>query len=99
MNADEKPLRDEKPMDRLTRMCDAMIDAFTAHPEYQEGDKCVVFLDNDQERMGGPVLNGYDDDHEAIVNVFMHLRAIFRANGQDMEIIGVPNSPEGLEAE
>jgi len=87
-------IRAEEPMDRLTRMCDAMTEAFVNHPEHQEGDKCVVFLDGDGR--GGLVILDYEDDHEAIVNVFMHLRAIFRANGQDMEVIGVPNSPEGL---
>lgn len=86
--------RTEEPHDRLTRVCDAMTKQFDLHPEHQEGDKCIVFLDDG--KRGGLVLHGYDDDLEAIVDLFMHLRAMFRATGRDLEFIGIPDSPEGL---
>lgn len=72
------------PHDRLTRMCDAAIQAFEGHPEYRDGDKCIVFL-NDGKR-GGLVLHGYDDDADAVADLLLHLRAIFRANGKDLQI-------------
>jgi hypothetical protein len=83
----EEPHRTEEPHDRLTRICDAMTNTFDAHPEHQSDDKCIVFLDGDNR--GGLVLHGYDDDMEAMVNLFMHLRAVFRANGKDLEIIAL----------
>jgi hypothetical protein len=80
----ERPIRSREPVDRLTRMCDAAILAFENHPEYLKGDKCIVFLDTDVEKRSGLVLHGYDDDMDALVNLFMHMRAIFRANGKDL---------------
>jgi hypothetical protein len=77
------------PVDRLTRMCDAMTEAFDAHPEHEDGDKCIVFLD-DQEH-GGIVLHGYDDHFEALIALIIHLRAIFRANGQELQLVGIPD--------
>jgi hypothetical protein len=68
-------------------MCDAAIRAFEAHPEYQEDDKCIVFLD-DGER-GGLVLHGYESDTDAMVDLLMHLRAIFRANGKELTLVPI----------
>ena len=84
-----------EPHDRLTRICDRMTATFDMHPELHPSDKCMVFLD-DGER-GGLVLHGYDDDTEAMVNLLMHLRAMFRANGKDLEIITLPNDVGGLD--
>lgn len=79
----ERPTRSEdEPHDRLTRICDAMTNTFEAHPEHHTGDRCVVFLDSDSR--GGLVMYGYDDDAEALANVFAHLRAVFRANGKEL---------------
>ena len=68
---------------------------FDNHPEHRDGDKCMVFLD-DGER-GGIVMDGYDNDHEAIVNLILHLRAMFKANGQNLEIIAIPNDTGALD--
>jgi hypothetical protein len=76
-----------QPHDRLTRICDGMIKTFEAHPEHHQDDKCIIFLDS--ERRGGLVLSGYEDHAEAMVNLFMHMRAVFRANGQDLDIISL----------
>lgn len=81
----DRPTRTEgEPHDRLTRLCAAMTTTLDAHPEHQAGDKCVVFLD-DGDR-GGMVLHGYDDDTEAVADLLMHLRAIMRANGKDLQV-------------
>jgi hypothetical protein len=62
-----------------------MVNTLEAHEEYYDMVKCCIFLD-DGER-GGLVLHGYDNDSEAIVDLFAHLRAIFRANGGDLSIV------------
>jgi hypothetical protein len=79
------PVRSEEPTDRLTRLCAAMTDALDAHPERGD-EKCIVFLDSDSEGRGGLQLHGYDDDREALANLFMHLRAIFKSHGSDLQI-------------
>jgi hypothetical protein len=61
-----------------------MTDAFEAHPEHRDGDRCIVFLD-DHER-GGLQLHGYDDDAEAMAAILSHLKALFEANGARLEI-------------
>lgn len=85
-----------EPHDRLTRICDAMTTVFEAHPE-RGAAKCVVFLDDDEERKGGLVMFGWENDAAAVTAVVMHLRAIFRANGADLEIITVPNDASGID--
>lgn len=85
------PIRTEgEPHDRLTRLCDAMTRTLEAHPEYQEGDKCVVFLDSDVDRAGGLVMHGYDSDSEALADLFMHLRPIFEVNGRHLLFVPLP---------
>ena len=76
-------IRSDEPHERLTRICGAMVDTLEAHPERGE-ERCIVFLKNDRE--GGMVLHGYEDDTEAVADLFTHLRAIFRANGSDLQI-------------
>lgn len=82
---DDRPIRTEgEPHDRLTRLCAAMTDALDAHPERGD-ERCIVFL-QDAER-GGLQLHGYEDDTEAMADLFMHLRAIFRASGKDLMFV------------
>lgn len=76
-----------EPHDHLTRLCAAMTDALEAQPG-SEGVKAVVMLD-DGER-GGIQLHGYDDDTDAMVDLFVHLRAIFNANGKELAFAPFP---------
>lgn len=77
----ELPHRSYEPHDRLTRLCAAMTDALDSHPERGE-EKAIVFL-QDGER-GGLQLHGYDDDTDAMVDLFVHLKALFEANGKTL---------------
>ena len=90
----DEPRRTTEPQDRLTRICAAMTETFDAHPEHDDDDRCIVFLDGGG--LGGLVLHGYDDDTEAMVDLFGHLQALFRANGKDLQFIAVPNDASGL---
>lgn len=87
-NGRSDPIRSDEPHDRLTRLCAAMTDALDAHPERGD-EKCVVFLQSEADQRGGLQLHGYDDDTEAIVDLFMHLRAIFASNGQELVLAGL----------
>jgi hypothetical protein len=87
--SDERRTEGE-PHDRLTRICNVMSTAFEKHPEHRESDRCVIFLNS--ESRGGLVMVGYDDDAEALANVFGHLRAVFRANGKDLLFAPMPQA-------
>ena len=77
--------RTREPHDRLTRICAKMTQTFDLHPEHRDGDKCIVFLDDGHR--GGLVIHGYDDDTEAMVDLLMHLQAIFRSNNKTLDIM------------
>jgi hypothetical protein len=85
--ADER--RTQQPHDRLTRLCAAMTDALDAHPERGD-EKCIVFLQSDADRRGGLQLHGYEDDTDAIVDLFLHLKALFRSKGKDLYFAPIP---------
>jgi hypothetical protein len=81
----KQPRRSEQPQDRLTRICDVMTDALHDHPEFREGDKCMVFMDDGES--AGLVMDGYDDDSQALADLFQHMQAIMKANGKKLDII------------
>jgi hypothetical protein len=83
--------RAEEPVDRLTRMCSAMTTVFEAHSEHRPDDKCIVFLDDG--KRGGIQLFGYEDDTEAMVDLLVHIQALFRANGREIKFAGLPGNP------
>lgn len=81
-----EPRRTEgEPHDRLTRICDAMSKAMDAHPEHRDGDKAILFIDDGHR--GGIVLHGYDSDTDAIADLFVHLQAMFEANGKTLMVL------------
>lgn len=89
--AEEK--RSREAHDRLTRVCDAMLEGAKAHPDYLTGMHCIAFVT--YEERGGVGIDGYDDEGDdsdvvAIAELFMHLRAIMQANGKDMQIVTLP---------
>lgn len=90
---DDAIIKSDIPMDRLTRLCDAMTDGLVEHSEYDEDVKAVVML-LDAER-GGIQLHGYDDDTEAMADILTHLRALFQANGKDLSVVTLPGKGQG----
>lgn len=79
------------PQDRLTRICDDMITTFNKNPEKRENDRAIVFLID--EIKGGIGIAGYDNDGDALIDLIIHLRAIFRARGQDIHFVPVGTTP------
>lgn len=73
--------RDTQAFDRATRLCDTALKAMEATDDYRD-ERLVLFVSGDKER--GLVTSGYDDEIDALVDVFSHLRAIFKANGKDL---------------
>jgi hypothetical protein len=85
------------PQDRLTRVCDSMLETFKQHAETTDGDRAIVFLIGEDKR-GGIALARYEDDKDALLDLFIHLQAIFRANGKDLHIVPVGMTPPGERA-
>jgi hypothetical protein len=81
-----KPTRTEgEPHDKLTRLCAVMTAALEADPDYTDEIKCMVFLDDG--KRGGLQLHNYNNDTEAMADLFVHLTAIFEANGKKMIVV------------
>ena len=76
---------EDEPHDRLTALTVPMVEALRAQPETADV-KCMIFLDDTEAGRGGLVLDGYDSDADAMVNLIMHLKAIFEANGKTLVI-------------
>jgi hypothetical protein len=84
--------RTHEPHDRLTRVADTMLATFGSHAEKRPDDRAIVFL-NDNATKGGIALSGYSDDTEAIADLLIHLRALFRARGQELHIVPAGMTP------
>lgn len=89
----EDVIRSEEPFDRLTRLTVEM----TAPLETPENAdvQAIVFL-HDGERSGIQI-HGYEDQNDAMVDLFVHMKAMFRSVGKDLDFIGVPESPKGID--
>jgi hypothetical protein len=89
----EDVIRSEEPFDRLTRLTVQMTEPL----EQSENDdvQAIIFL-HDGERSGIQI-HGYDDTHDAMADLFIHMKAIFKSMGKDLDFIGVPESPKGLD--
>lgn len=83
------------PHDRLTRIGKDILTNLENHPEAQHGDKCIVMLHNG--KMGGIALHGYENETEAIADMFVHMQAMFGAIGKELQIITIPNDIGGME--
>ena len=76
-----------EPIDRLTRLCSVMVDALEEHPEYGEDVRALVMLNADER--GGIVQHGYDEEEAPIVDLFLHLQAMFQAQGKTLAIVPI----------
>jgi acyl CoA:acetate/3-ketoacid CoA transferase len=82
----------DEPTDRLTRLAAGI----TAGLESEENADVRAIIMLDDGNLGGIMMHGYDDGIEAMTDLLIHMRAIFKAYGKDIELITIPDSPEGL---
>jgi hypothetical protein len=85
----------EAPTDRLGRIAAAMLEAAEAHPEYRDGDRVIVMLDDDVEKRGMLAHGGYGEDEgaDAFVNLLGHVDAIAQGNGVRLDFIPMAEPP------
>lgn len=86
----------DEPMDRLTRIGGRLLDAARVDPEYREGDKVIV-LTEDENALGGIAYHGYPEGQEGDVvqDLFYRLYIIAKANGLDLQFIGIEERGRG----
>lgn len=80
-----------EPHDRLTKLCDEMTQVIADKGAEAEDVKAVVMLQDSVK--GGLVMYGYDDDSDAIVDLMIHLTAIFEANGKKLVLAPLHGTP------
>jgi hypothetical protein len=73
-----------EPNDRLTRIGAAMLQTLEWHPEASGNERVIIILTDPAAERGGLSFAGYDDDVDAALDLFEHMRALFRARGQDL---------------
>lgn len=84
-----------EPHDRLTRMGNEVLDVLKEHPEYTPSVQAIIFLHDDETNRAGIGLQGYDDDlKDAVVDLFVHMQAMFAAMGKELQLMPIPNKPE-----
>lgn len=82
-----------EPRDRLTRLCDEMLKVLDAKGAEVEDVKALVML-QDAEKGGIATYNyGEDGDLDAATDLFMHLKAIFEANGMSLLLAPLTGNP------
>jgi hypothetical protein len=93
MTDDPEVFRSDVPMDWMTALTAEMTEPLT-RPENGEV-KAIVFLNDG--RKGGIHIWGYEEEAHAVADLFVHMQAIFRAMGKELQFVGIPETPEGLD--
>ena len=79
MSGIEDLTRSHEPTDRLTTLAGEMMEGLP------DDVKAIVMLTDDEKH--GVGMTGWDDDLEAVAHLFMHLKAMFAANGTTMSLM------------
>jgi hypothetical protein len=69
----------DEPMDRLTRLAGVARDAIEADPEYEEGDRLLISLNDDDN--GGFYASGFSGPAELIVDLLEHVKGMLLSIG------------------
>ena len=80
------------PFDELTEIADRV----TQELDGVEGVQYILML-HDQEGRGGVKIGGYEDQVAAAAAIFVHMKAMLNSTGRDLQFIGIPETPEGLD--
>jgi hypothetical protein len=83
--------RGETPETPLTLLCAKLLDVL--EQKDVPSVKAIVMLDDGVN--GGIGIYGYADDVEAIGDMFVHLAAIFEANGKGLMIVPLATMGQG----
>lgn len=73
---------DKAPDTKLGRLAEEMVEHFERLDH--KPVRLLVMLDDPEEKRSMIGMSGYDEDTDAMVALFMHLKAIFEANGKQL---------------
>jgi hypothetical protein len=79
--------REEQPFDRLSRLSAAMIEAMEAHLDYQDGDRCAIFMSSPHDSHGMTAVTGFEDDASALASIMQHVEALAKVNGMTLTFV------------
>lgn len=92
----------EEPHDRLTRLCAQMTEVLNT-PDNADVQAGVFLSAGDT---AGLVFHGFTDSIEGVAAVFLHLQAVFEANGKRMDFMSLEDEgvtrvdgPDGRDGE
>ena len=78
------------PFDRLTGLCKEMTDVLDTGENADV--KAIIFLQDGHN--GGIQTHGYEEENEALVDLFIHMKALFNAQGKD--VLFIPMTGPGV---
>jgi hypothetical protein len=84
VSPDDVRRTEDEPNDRLTRIGAAMLQTLEWHPEASGDERVIIVLTDPVARRNGTSIGGYDSDVDAALDLFEHMRALFRARGQEL---------------
>jgi len=84
---------DDEPHERLSRIGDAMFNAAHAHPEWREGDRLIIMLD--EAEVQAFCANGYESPGQMITAALIQINALIESQGGRMHVIPMPHGGEG----
>jgi hypothetical protein len=88
----DEPIVSDRPHNRLTELSARML-LILDGPEHEDV-RGIVFLSDDHG--SGIGLSGYDDQTEAVADLFVHMQALFKSMGKDLQFVAIPDTTEGL---
>jgi hypothetical protein len=88
-----------EPHENLTVLANEVLKAIEGHPSRTDDLRAIVCLFRDEgegedaRHLSGIGISGYEDDAHAIAELFAALRAMFHAQGVNMDILTLANKP------
>lgn len=74
-----------QPHDHCTRLANEVLEALAQHPEYDENVKAISFVTHNGR--SGIGLHNYPDQKDAIVDLFVHMQALFASMGKRLDLV------------
>ena len=82
-----EPVKKHVAHDRLTAMASRMLDTLEAEEEFNTNVKAIIMLTDDETKMNGTAMGGWDDDIEPVAFLLETVKSIMKSNGTQMDLM------------
>jgi len=82
-----EPIKKHVPIDRLTEMAGRMLDTLEKDDEFNSNVKAIIMLTDDNTKMNGTAMGGWEDDIEPVAFLLETVRSIMKSNGTQMDLM------------